>query len=116
MYLALHNGPLEDQDVRLELYMSLFAPLNLNASATALGVEIGEPLVYLDVVYPEANPCMRSRRNLFYKVFDTLFIPTLTDALTEIEIPSIEGFSIAGVSSSTDDGYVRLSGQLQITQ
>ena len=26
MYLALHNGPLEDQDVRLELYMSLFAP------------------------------------------------------------------------------------------
>jgi hypothetical protein len=43
-------------------------------------------------------------------------LPTLTDALTEIEIPSIEGFSIAGVSSSTDDGYVRLSGQLQITQ
>ena len=55
MYLALHNGPLEDQDVRLELYMSLLAPLDLNASATALGVEIGEPLVYFDVVYPEAN-------------------------------------------------------------
>ena len=116
MYLALHNGPLEDQDVRLELYMSLFAPLNLNASATALGVEIGEPLVYFDVVYPEANSMYADSSESILQALIPFLLPTLTDALTEIEIPSIEGFSIAGVSSSTNDGYVRLSGQLQITQ
>jgi hypothetical protein len=114
MYLALHNGPLTDQDVRLELYMNLFAPLNLNASATALGVEIGDPIVYFDVVYPEANSMYAESSESILQALIPYLLPTLTDALTEIEIPSIEGFSIGGVSSSTAEGYVRLSGQLQI--
>ena len=67
---------------------------------------------------PEAlNTCLRVLRSVSESILQALIpylLPTLTDALTEIEIPSIEGFSIGGVSSSTTDGYVRLSGQLQI--
>ena len=62
---------------------------------------------------PEANSKYAESSESILQALIPYLLPTLTDALTEMN-SSIEGFSIGGVSSSTNDGYVRLSGQLQI--
>ncbi len=114
LYLALHNGPIEDQDVRLELYLTLLAPLELTASGEAIAANIGEPILYFDVVYPDANsPAALSSEALMQALIPYL-LPMLTDAITEIEIPSIDGFGILNVSSNLQDGYLKLSGDLEL--
>ena len=51
-------------------------------------------LVYFDVVYPDANsPAALSSEALMQALIPYL-LPMLTDAITEIEIPSIDGFGI----------------------
>ena len=114
LYLALHNGPLEDEDVRLELYLSLLAPLELSATAEAIAINLGEPIVYFDVVFPEANSQAAVSAEALMEALIPYLLPMLTDALTEIEIPSISGFSILNVSSSISDNYLQLSGELEI--
>ena len=114
LYLALHNGPLEDEDVRLELYLNLLAPLELSATAEAIAINLGEPIVYFDVVFPEANSQAAVSAEALMEALIPYLLPMLTEALTEIEIPSISGFSILNVNSSISDNYLQLSGELEI--
>ena len=62
------------------------------------------------------KPIQRAR-NLQKSLLEALLpllLPNLTDAIGEIEIPSISGFGFNNVNSVIDQGHLQMTGALQI--
>ena len=93
----------------MELYANIFAPLEISASASAVSANIGTPESYFDVVYPVTGS--DAAEGLLDELIP-LLLPTLTDAIGGLELPSFQGFNVSGLSTTLSGGQVKLNGTL----
>jgi hypothetical protein len=73
--------------------------------------------VVFDVTHPEANTLGASDTEDLLYALVPLFLPLLTDAMGEIPMPEIEGFSLLNITVGTggaEDGYLVLGGDLNL--
>ena len=116
MMLTLYNGPAEPGYEYLQVYVAAVAGLNVSATSSAtLSAELGDTTLWFDVVYPDASSERAKGAEDLLATLVPLILPELTGALGEIEIPSIEGFSLTGISVKQDGaelGYTVMSGNI----
>ena len=117
LLLTLYNGDTVAGNEMIQVYVSAFVEMDVTASSdgTSLNPALGEMDLYFDVVVPEANTVGAADTEALLELLVPLLLPTLTDALTEVPIPDIEGFSVTGVTVATDgpeDGVLTLGGDL----
>lgn len=113
----LHLMLTADGATFIEVYVSAVTDLDVSVDGDeTLSAELGSDLkLYFDVVYPESNTTGASDTEALLEALVPLLLPTLTDALGEIEIPSIQGFTLSGISIDTggaEGGYLELGGNL----
>ena len=108
--LTLHNGALSNGDVRLEVFLSLTAPLDMTTDGQTLSASVGSPALTTDVVYPEGSSAADTEALL--TELAPLLLPILTDALGEIAIPSIQGFNIQNLTLNVQSGNLVMTGAL----
>ena len=108
------SAPIEDEDYRLEVYASVLADLQLSANSTAITPNVGTPAFVFDVIFPAANSEGAQSAESLLDALLPLLIPNLTDAIGEIEIPSISGFGFNNVNSTLSQGHLQMTGALQI--
>ena len=116
VHLVLYNGDASTGDVLIDVYFSAFMGMNMSATSEALSATMGEPDVYFDVVYPEANTGGAKDTEALLVELVPYLLPMLTDALGEIPLPTIEGFGINNIKVGTDgpeDGFLMVRGQLK---
>jgi hypothetical protein len=109
LYIAIHNGDYSAGDIRMELYAHIFAPLEISASSSSISASVGTPNSYFDVVYPTAGAS--SAEGLFNELIP-LLLPSITDAIGGLELPSFQGFSISSVTTTVNNGQLILTGTL----
>lgn len=110
--LTIHNGALSNGDVRLDVYMSLFADVEMTTDSITLSANIGTPELHIDVVYPDGASASASDTEALLTEFAPLLLPVLTDAIGEISIPTIQGFNIQNLNLVVQDGNIVMSGTL----
>ena len=109
LYLAVHNGDYSAGDLRLEIYTHIFAPIDMSVNSTSILAAVGEPITYFDVVYPLEGA--RGTETLLDAVIP-LLLPSFTDAISEIPIPSFAGVTLSNISSDIDNGHLTLTGNV----
>ncbi len=109
LYLAVHNGDYSAGDIRLEIYTHIFAPIDMTVNATSILATVGEPNTYFDVVYPSEGA--RGTETLLGAVIPML-LPTFTDAISEIPLPSFSGVTLSNINSGVDNGHLTLTGNV----
>ena len=108
--LTFHNGDLSNGDVRLDVYMTLTAPLVMSTDGLTLSATVGTAALSTDVVYPEGSSATDTEALL--SELAPLLLPILTDALGEIAIPNIQGFNIQNLTLNVVDGNLIMTGVL----
>jgi hypothetical protein len=114
MYIALHNGPYSDNDIRLELYLSLSAPLELLATGTAIELSLGTPSLFFDVVHPDANSLGASSTEALFEALVPMLLSSVTGSLDSIELPALGDFAIQNMTSVLQDSYLQISAEVQL--
>lgn len=116
LLVTLYNGPAEAGYEYMQVYVSAEAGLNLTATSEAtLSAALGETSLTFDVVYPDASSTEAAAAEELLALLVPLILPELTGALSEIEIPAIEGFTLSGITvtqAGAESGYTVLSGSL----
>ncbi len=116
LHLVLYNGPAEAGYEMLEVYVSAVAGMTISATAdNTLTASLGDMDLYFDVVVPEANTVGAEDTEALLGALVPMLLPSLTDALGEIAIPDISGFTISGITVDTagpEDGFITLGGDL----
>ena len=109
LYLSIHNGPYSAGDIRLEVYSHIFAPLTMGVNATSITATVGAPTTYFDVVYPLEGA---QGTELLLEAIIPVLLPTFTDAISEIPLPSFSGVTLSGLTSTVDNGHLAVTGNV----
>ncbi len=117
LFVEIYDGEVSEDNLYMELYVSAHVPLSLLASSAgdALSVELGDPVVWVDVVSPDPSSPEAAGAEAAFAVLLPVFLPEITGAFDEIPIPSFAGFMLADVETTvvgTDDGHLMISGDL----
>jgi hypothetical protein len=119
IYVQIYDGPATPSALYMELYVSAQMPLTLEASADgdAIGVELGDPEVWVDVISPDPSSPEAAGAEAAFAVLLPALLPEITGAFGEIPIPAFSGFALADVETElvgADDGHLVISGDLGI--
>jgi hypothetical protein len=121
LYVQVHDGPVTEDSLYMELYVSGFAPaeVGLNADGTAFTFDIGDPTVYVDVIEGGTSPLAPERAEAVFDVLMPLVLPEFGGGLTSIPLPGLDGFSLGGVElvmmgPDGKKGYACLAGNLTV--
>jgi hypothetical protein len=121
LFAEIYNGEVSEENLYMQLYVQVRAPASLEATSAgdALSIELGDPVVYVDVVYPDPSSREAAGAEAAFEVLLPLFLPEITGAFGEVPIPSFEGFGLEDVETALDstgspDGYLVLSGDLSV--
>jgi hypothetical protein len=71
--------------------------------------------VYTDVIVPEGNTETANEIEALLTLLFPALLPSLTEGFSELEMPTIQGFTLANPSvgsQSTSQGFLRLDGDL----
>jgi hypothetical protein len=113
--LSIYDGtPIED-NLRMQVYVSLEAGLDLAVADGMLSPSIGDPVVWFDVTMPEANTQASADTEDLLEALVPLLLPALTGALGEIPLPEIAGFSVTIDAIRVDgpeNGFVTVDADL----
>jgi len=117
LQLSLYgDDPADPANLVLQMYMGLDAGLELTVTPSAtLAATIVDADTWFDAVYP---PMPNNLEGDFEDLLDTMvpsLTPLITDAIGEIPIPEISGFTLSNVSiaaSGAELGYVDAGGDL----
>lgn len=116
LLVTIYDGAAEPGNEYMQVYVAAEAGLNLSATSDAtLSAELGETEIWFDVVYPDASSTEAAAAEDLLSMLVPLILPELTGALSEIEIPAIEGFTLSGITvtqQGAESGYTVLSGSL----
>ena len=110
--LSIYDGSVDDTHLVLDSYVALQADLSIDIGTDlALVPTFGPTTVWVDVVAPRIG---EETNEGLLGALAPLFVPSLTDFLGAIPLPSLAGFALEDVSVSTSDdgGYVVLGGEL----
>jgi hypothetical protein len=121
LYVQIHDGPVTEDSLYMEIYVSGVAPaqIELSDDSTAFEIEIGEPTVYVDVTEGGTSPLSPDGAEAAFDVLLPAFLPDVTGALTAIPIPGIDGYSIDDMEllmlgTGGIKGYVGIAGDLSL--
>jgi hypothetical protein len=110
--LSIYDGTVDDAHLALDAYLAVQADLSIEVgSDLTLIPTFGATTFWVDVVAPrlgeEANEGLLG-------AMAPLFLPSLTEFLGAIPLPSLAGFALEDVSVTTseDGGYAVLGGEL----
>jgi hypothetical protein len=117
LQLSLYgDDPADPANLVLQMYMGLDAGLELTVTPSAtLSATIVDADTWFDAVYP---PMPNNLEGDFEDLLDTMvpsLTPLITDAIGEIPIPEISGFTLTNISiaaSGPELGYVDAGGDL----
>lgn len=116
LLITLYDGTAGSGSVLIQVYVSAFVGLDVDSDGASLSASVGtNPDLYFDVVVPEADGLAASETEVLLETLVPLILPFVTDALGEIPIPDIQGFTITGVSvdvAGPEDGWLTLGGNL----
>ncbi len=118
LHLIMYAGDPADDNKVLEVYLSVLGGMDMDSDGETLQAELGELDLYFDVVVPDAaTPGAQAAEGLLEALMP-LLLPSLTGAISEVPIPSIDGFGINNVSVDlvgSDDGFVEIGGELELS-
>jgi hypothetical protein len=121
LFVQIYDGEPSEETLYMELYVSTTSPASLTTSAAGdeISMTLGDPVVVVDVVYPAASSPEAAGAEGAFELLLPVFLPEITGAFGEIPIPSFAGFSLTGVSTrmvgtAGPQGYLGLSGSLEI--
>ena len=115
--LSIYDGPAIDENLRMQVYVSLEAGLDLAVVDGNLSPTIGDPEVWFDVTMPEANTEASADTEDLLQALVPLLLPSLTGALGEIPLPEIAGFNITISALRVDgpeNGFVTVDADLAL--
>lgn len=117
LMLAIYgDDPSDPANLVLKLYMGLDAGLDITVTPNqTLAATIYDVDTWFDVVYPDMPSNQEAALELLLDQIIPGLTPLLTDALGEIEIPAIAGYTLDNISISVagaDDGYINAAGDL----
>lgn len=113
--LSLYDGEAIDENLRLRVYVSLVAGMDLDVVDGNLAPAIGDPTVWFDVTVPEANTVASRDTEDLLEALVPLLLPALTGAISEIPLPDIAGFTITIDALKLDgpeNGFVTVDADL----
>ena len=118
LHLIIYAGEQVEENVVLEVYLSVLGGMDMDSDGLTLQAELGELDLYFDVVVPDAtSPGAQSAESLLEALMP-LLLPNLTGAISEVPIPSIDGFGINNISvglAGSQDGFVEIGGEMEIS-
>lgn len=115
--LSIYDGAPIEENLRMQVYVSLEAGLDLDVVNGNLSPTIGDPTVWFDVTMPEANTEASADTEDLLAALVPLLLPALTGALGEIPIPAVAGFSITIDALRVDgpeSGFVTVDADLAL--
>lgn len=121
MLVQIHDGPVTEDSLAMELYMSAVTPMAFatDEAGTAIEMELSDPEVYVDASYIDSSFDIDDAavESLFVGLM-SVYLPELTGELGSIPLPEFEGFALRDVTTSMagDDepmGYWMVSGSLE---
>lgn len=116
--LSLYNGPADEANLFLRVYVTLDAGLGISASSdNTLLPALGDVNISFDLVYPNDRSAYAGDTEALLQTLVPMLLPQLTSALGEIPIPSFDGYGLSGISitlGGAEQGYVLLSGDLML--
>jgi hypothetical protein len=113
--LSIYDGEPIDENLRMQVYVSLQAGLDLAVVDGNLSPTIGDPEVWFDVTMPEANTEASADTEDLLEALVPLLLPALTGALGEIPIPAVGGFGLTIHSLRLDgpeNGFVTVDADI----
>ncbi len=116
--LSMYGGPVAEENLMLRAYVTVFAGMDVDVdSDLTLSMELSDLMVSFDVTHPESNTLgAQDTEDLLYALIP-LIMPLLTDALGEIPMPEIAGFSLDNITigvGGAEAGYLELGGDLNL--
>jgi hypothetical protein len=117
LLLTLYDAEIAEENVRMQVYVSVFGDMDLDVADGLLSPTLGDLTMTFDVVVPESNTqASRDTEDLLAAIVPML-LPSLTDALGTIPIPDLEGFefTISSVhADGAENGYITIDGDLAV--
>jgi hypothetical protein len=117
LLLTIYAGDQIEGNEVIQVYVSLIAGLDMDSDGEYLLANLGDMDLWFDVVVPDAaSPGAHSTEALLEALLP-LLLPSLTDAVSEIPIPDIDGFGIENTSVDlvgSDDGFIEIGGELAL--
>jgi hypothetical protein len=116
--LSIYNGDAIESNLWMRFYVQVQAGLELGASGNLMTAGLGDVEIEFDLTYPNERSVHAGSAESLLSELVGLILPSLTDALGEIEIPDLAGFTLSNVTVDLDgseDGYVTLGGDLSST-
>lgn len=113
--LSLYDGEAIPENLRMQVYVTLEAGLDLDVKDGMLSPTLGDPTVWFDVTKPEANTEASQDTEDLLQALVPLLLPSLTGAIGEIPLPDIAGFSITidGLKlDGPENGFVTVDADL----
>jgi len=117
--LSLYNGEVDEANLWMRIYVSVFADMALEATEdNTLLAGLGDMEIVFDLDYPDDRSVYAEDTEVLLEALVPLLLPSLTDALGEIPIPNLDGFSLEIVDiglAGAEDGYVEMEGGFEIS-
>ncbi len=117
--LTLYNGPPEEAYVYIRVYVQVDAGMEMTSDSGALSAGLGDLSMRFDLVEPDGRSQYAQDTEMFLEALVPMLLPMLTDSLTNIPIPELEGLGLTNVSvqlEGAENGYVLLSGDLDLSE
>lgn len=118
--LSLYNGDIREDNLWMRVYVLVETGLELSVTeSNTLLAGLGELDIRFDLAYPDDRTAYAADAELLMETLVPLLLPTLTDALGEIPIPELQGFSLSGFEiapGGPEGGYMAIGGDLVLVE
>ena len=118
--LSLYNGDIREENLWMRIYVNVQTALELDVTEDSmLSAGLGELDISFDLAYPNDTSAYADDAELLLETLVPLLLPTLTDALGEIPIPELEGFTLTDFDiapGGDDNGYMTIGGSLSAAE
>lgn len=118
LHMLIYAGEQVEENVVLEVYLSVLGGMDMDSDGETLQASLGDLELYFDVVVPDATSPGAQSAEALLEALMPLLLPSLTGAISEVPIPSIDGFGINNISvglAGSEDGFVEIGGEMEIS-
>lgn len=101
----------------LQAYVSAVVGLDVDASPTLLSAGFGDVDLGFNVTVPDPRTPAAANMEILLEELLPMLLPSLTGALSEVELPSIEGFGLTNLTVSAggpDKGWIVVDSDLAV--
>ncbi len=118
--LSLYSGDIREDNLWMRVYVQVDTGLELSVTeSNTLLAGLGDLDIQFDLDYPDDRSAYAADAELLMETLVPLLLPTLTEALGEIPIPELQGFTLSGFAISpggAEGGYMAIGGDLVVSE